>query len=760
MVQLTPSQGSQAPLDYQHYVDCAKAAEKEGQGNSAARGRPLSVKLPVDGLKKLEEILRTYPSDSLLDTTDYFFLLDRKNTKLEFGENGTIADTIENYWATVKVQRQEMGSPGAKGQFLDLGAQWSPNANNNLAFARHCCLRNTLRFLYGDYEIAISGCTDEAMEADFDKKVMEDGISHLVKRGAHYQYPLHQLYDTACITSTPAKNSSLYQAGVRYFQTYATVKAVLAYGGTYPFTKTNLVFLGYDKETRDSLATRYAKTGTREADLTSNKASRVRTWHALDIAKDRNTQYPWRCEIRADGDFLRRLEEAEKSWNTRLAQPTEPLPIPEYGFFLLERNVYFRFLKDTINQYSFAMDLIRATTYNTPVQYGTAALYATLQLCLRNFVCPLKPTAQPYLLNPIRRTESPRGKILPRGLQFQETMRNFGFGFIHPATADWDLLVLENNFSADFQIPEFSFTKPLKSLVTAHGTADHWLDGILRLMQLRANELRGDRMRSDPIIPWSAMTTLVGILEPDWVTAALALLLGHQIFLQWRKYMCLKLFANNLGTKGSTNPGARELRQMIEDDKIVFSFEGFRSLHSCGLTSKDFSFLGIHSNRSAQLPHQPERLLGWWLGEQSQLTPSTKNIVQAEFYQTYRRVTATIERLKLPWLNAISFRRQLSKQFWENHTIAPWPNKGTGGVASNNKGKQRIMIAFTRDAWGDEVTWDRRAQISWAANPGDRSQDGPRRNPVIPGLHGLKPYLEQIQNHPDRQASLRHPYSN
>lgn len=480
------------PKDYNDLKGRSMAHEPGNRGRDPSQGKPYPIPLNQDSLRAVWERLAPLATGRAAAIAEEqgkdlgqpaslfrgaFFVLDGKGLKLKYKDAHSPGQCIQQFAdehekiVPLLAERPTEGSEIQ--QFLDLGAEYMPlvpvtnrNEYGATVLARRCCQGNSLRFLYGDTDRALTGQgggreSESSGESD-DEDQPGPRPRPRGRTSAHKTtyYPVFGLYDTTALTSEPDRNHAAFRLGLRYVNSYSPSKQIFDALGTYPFADPQFAYLATHKQDLEGICRAGNIRVDRERVANAFKRDCDRVQRSL--AKACEASYGWRFEARVSTELARAVQRQEGEWYDMLAAlrcqayphasdgPLDPLQAVPAAFFVVPSPSFAGFLFATLSKVLQAMLEIRAF-HDAAERFPPRAtsLFLVLAQYLWYLFGNMPWRKQRMLTAP---TEAPAKETQHRGFGLRQTQRSHGFPFL-PCLADWDKFQLTYWYSDTVHIP-------------------------------------------------------------------------------------------------------------------------------------------------------------------------------------------------------------------------------------------------------------------------------------------------------------------
>lgn len=702
MTEAAPASNSNFPINSEVNTQLSQSRQASSAGNpSLVRGGALYQSLNPDCYAHIDSTLKSNEAIEGLNLEHCFFLLHAKNTKTAYGGHRDHKSMMESYWGNGQITC-ETDERQASYQCIDVAAQWDPSNEPITVLVRKCCLRNTLHFLYGSVDESLKGredhLGDSGQPGDDEHHHFETyyhgKLQKLVKKGAHAEYPVHHLDDVCSITSEPYGSSDLSKAGVKYFQSYPSSKNMLSPSGHRVFEDNKGIYLGYDNDTYLSVAKKLkgipSDRKRAEETYVAHKKQCDLGIKGMRAAPSKAQRGPWRFEMRITSSFNERLKKAEEDW--MCAFPDHDRNGPKLftdAFYCIQTHKYLEFLENNLNQYCEVLDAIRCLQNNRG-SYFTALLFATVYTCLRSFISPLNPKYQGRLNNPIEPKANQEGQTPITGLHFSHTMKAYGFAFLPPSIVDWDRLEINPDFAEHFKLPNFGRFEKKKNQKLKDDELQIWIE---RFMSKLRELVKKYRKCTDEVVLGDLVSNAISVIH-------------RGLFRQYRQAMVPKMFKKYYGPD---NVWSHKLREMVDDDQIVFTKRGFQGLAAYGIPLEAFNFMDA-SNRAKW--SNPEELIRWiWDVQPSPYgSAPVPKVGDAAYATTFKLLKEWVYELHLPTFDVERFIDHFFNNFACNFSAIPYPDPTTGTLVSTRKRDGKRQIYCFMQGTGrrkDNLDWDK-----------------------------------------------------
>ncbi len=521
-----------------------------------------------------------------------------------------------------------------------------------------------------------------------------------------YPYPVHFLRDSVSLTSEPRKTHPTFHQGLRYYQSYTVCKELFDAAGTYPFTHTDILHLGYSAEDWAHMASAAKITKDRAPTLKALASSIGRVQDVLEAQQ--NQDRGWRCEFRITRRLARVVQQAELSWEALLeemmsisnttsprvgsrggASTTQPpashgrgggteartataevsileeaVTIPRLdasnkAFYVLRSASFVKFLYGNIHKHLLLMDSI--TSYyggDNRAPQAAASLYGVVAFALQHFISHTHAPTAWMLYNdpPPAVPVSDAGKTGQHfGLGITHSIEEHGFGFLPGYLFDWQRLAIQSDYLRWVSIPEFKISRRHQAFRAQQGTS-HFIDEVLALVE---------RVQSDR--------------SPPQCSQFLCEVLVDLILQEYRQVAATKMFLHQ------TNHAA--VRRSIQSDSISFSLQGLT------LVDKQIGGRGMSISTGNKRKFSSGLHLFRWTWTNTVLKEPRKHIENLSFRVYYHRVMEYLQ-----GMGATDLCRRLSVilfyRFFQQHSALPYPD-GNGTLTSTTKHtRERLLFCY------------------------------------------------------------------
>lgn len=274
---------------------------------------------------------------------------------------------------------------------------------------RKCCLQNLVRYAREKSQVDRGGF-----------------------RATYYHWA--QTAEAANMTLTPNKSNVFFRGGLFYSQFYSSTKEIFDAAKIYPFDNPSLEALAIDPHLTKAIQ---SVGGGQRIDLgkvgQAYLTSRDRTLRALrtNIGKS----YGVREEHRVTMDLFKSIAIMLESPNMRAKAAASMTPRISNPFFCLPTDDVFDFLQYNCLRYIIPFEVIARSTISKDVPWESTKVMVMLLRCLRSAFTSGLLRDQSAIWKSVTTDRTTGDRRV--GMGFEETLEQFGFGWLLLGRVDW-----------------------------------------------------------------------------------------------------------------------------------------------------------------------------------------------------------------------------------------------------------------------------------------------------------------------------------
>lgn len=620
----------------------ARAKGVEHQQHDRERGLKQFqyYRIKHENLSPICQLLRSRIDDAsngLGAFEDFFLFVDVKGVKIDFKISGSLHDSLDDF-------EQHL----ARVFDLDLIDEIYQDIGREVCPPQPC-LPPTSMYDEG-----------KAMTYLWRTCCLQQQREHLVEgafdgmRGNATFYHLGFLRDAAGMTLVPPKRSLARRGGWMYGQWYSCVKRIGDAMSTYPFDNKDLQELAVDA-------------GVWKAHAHSGKSTRHRSREYLVRSycgskgrvsgcypQSQHTSFGVRTEFRVNRALFLAIKQLAAEWEGERELPVRLMSHPRSVWPVMTQN-YTEFMLGNYEKFTSALEIVSLTSARTGVTVERSRVMMVLLKCLQEFASS-DLTRHPALLY----DEHERQGRRRRGLGFQRTVRDFGFGWLNPVV-DWERFQFRAEVAAEMVDAD-------RGLVQWYSYAGRLIQDLNQMLDLCCERL------AKPLIPVVALDELLRLA-------------AHVCLRQYRRD-ALTLLEKEM---------VRSLKTDEDKDSVQFCAEGLQEAFGM-----DLKF--VKGNRTAV--KSPAFFVEWlWLS--TDLSTRKERLKRTHFEnKPYRgmfgRVSTAVEgrtQLEERWLAIFM------GEFCAYHWVCPYPDPSGTLIATAKETRDRQWWALDKDSTGKEWAW-------------------------------------------------------
>ena len=645
---------------------------------------------------------------------DAFFVYDTLNHKTGYRDS-TLASALDTFMERQNDIITGVTAPGHSGflkdsfirRFVDIGVSVHASQADSryrpepiTLLAKTCCQYNALQFLYGNVTEAL-GATPPGMAAEsgLDAASLDDlprwKPKH-IKNSRTTQYEIHGLRDSVSITSEPEPSSSIYQCGVRYYQSYQQEHELYNAPGLVPFSHKGIPHLGLHVDDYNSMLA----AAKMNDDRFNAEHAVVSSARRVKEEYDKYRNVGWRVELRVTSRLAELVKKAEKTFISDIAKHQKrqsPIlnPCPKSLYFV-PSSVMNEFVKGNVHKHLILLDAIRCYFSDIGTVVGTVTLASVVAVALRHFMSHIRHD-QAWILN-----GKPASEELTRkgGFGLHEVLEDCGFAFWPVKAVNWDDFEIREDYLPRITAPELRIKKH-RLFAEKFLEGKVYVDKVVRLMCDLADPRYFERLLAvRPNLDVSALGGKDCFCRRNGAYIMEGLV-DHLI----REYQTY-VMREHLPEHFLPIAHGRETDVIIQKD-IQFTLQSFGELvrkargglhtvrgNRTNLNDACMYFTYMWTNEVIPVKGHDSQFLRTSISKQS-------------FHRHFEMISTLLKTLDSPYFTYESFKWLLFYRFFQQNSIFPYPHtKGSlkSGTKSNDRTGQVTIPRFIVFNWVGERT--------------------------------------------------------